>query len=60
MSSRGFGDGSGKTLKDKLQGGGDDDEWHPRDVARTTPQLMHALWGLIADASKNMKRGVSS
>ncbi|KAL7484364.1 hypothetical protein ACHAW6_009998 [Cyclotella cf. meneghiniana] len=31
----------------------------PIDIARTTPQLLHALWGLIADASKNMQRGDS-
>lgn len=60
MAPRMFGDGSGKTLRDKLQGSNEDEEWHPRDVAKTTPQLMHALWGLIADGAKNMKKGVSA
>jgi hypothetical protein len=32
---------------------------HPQDNAHTTPQLLHALWGLISDASKNMQRGDS-
>jgi hypothetical protein len=32
---------------------------HPSDNAKTTPQLLHALWGLISDASKNMQRGDS-
>lgn len=32
---------------------------HPQDNAKTTPQLLHALWGLIADASENMQRGDS-
>mmetsp|Transcript_6043 Transcript_6043/g.11861 ORF Transcript_6043/g.11861 Transcript_6043/m.11861 type:complete len:620 (-) Transcript_6043:137-1996(-) len=57
MAPRMFGDGSGKTLREKLQGSNEDEEWHPRDVAKTTPQLMHALWGLIADGAKNMKKG---
>ena len=32
---------------------------HPEDNAKTTPQLLHALWGLISDASENMQRGDS-
>lgn len=56
MAGRGFDNSEPrKTLKEKLQQA--NDEFHPHDVARTTPQLMHALWGLIADASKNMERG---
>jgi hypothetical protein len=32
---------------------------HPTDNASTTPQLLHALWGLISDAVQNMQRGDS-
>ena len=28
--------------------------------AETTPQLMHVLWLMVADASKNMQKGVSN
>lgn len=36
----------------------EDEEWHPRDPAHTTPQLLAALWHQIAEAG-NLVRGVS-
>jgi hypothetical protein len=36
----------------------DADEWHPRDPAQTTPQLLKSIWDQIARASA-MVKGVS-
>jgi len=36
-----------------------DDEWHPRDPAYTTPQLLCGLWHQIA-AAGSMSKGVRS
>jgi hypothetical protein len=36
----------------------DSDEWHPRDPAQTTPQLLKSIWDQIARASA-MVKGVS-
>lgn len=35
-----------------------DDEWHPRDPAFTTPQLLLGIWQQIAQAT-TMAKGVS-
>lgn len=35
-----------------------DDEWHPRDPAFTTPQLLVGIWQQIAQAT-SMAKGVS-
>ena len=32
-----------------------DNEWHPRDPARTTPQLLVALWHQITQAGRMVK-----
>jgi hypothetical protein len=37
----------------------DEEEWHPIDMAQTTPQLLSALWFLIAQGS-TMVKGESS
>lgn len=34
-----------------------DNEWHPRDPAKTTPQLLAALWHQITQAG-SMSKGV--
>jgi hypothetical protein len=34
-----------------------DDEWHPRDPASSTPQLLSGLWHQICQAA-SMERGV--
>ena len=36
----------------------EEEEWHPRDPAYTTPQLLVGLWSQIAQAG-TMTRGVS-
>ena len=36
----------------------DEEDWHPEDPARTTPQFLCALWQMIARGS-NMVKGVS-
>ena len=36
-----------------------DNEWHPRDPASTTPQLLAAMWHQITQAG-GMAKGVSS
>ena len=36
-----------------------DDEWHPRDPAKTTPQLLSGLWHQITQAG-SMAKGVRS
>ena len=37
----------------------DEEIWHPRDPASTTPQLLHALWFLIVQGC-SMTKGQSS
>ena len=34
------------------------EEWHPRDPASTTPQLLSSLWLQIAQGCKNLSKGV--
>ncbi|KAL7513012.1 hypothetical protein ACHAXN_010347 [Cyclotella atomus] len=47
------------SLKELASQNPNPDSLHPTDSAQTTPQLLHALWGLISDATKNMQRGDS-
>ena len=37
---------------------GEGEEWHPRDPASTTPQLLSSLWLQIAQGCKNLSKGV--
>jgi len=37
----------------------DEEEWHPRDHAASTSQLLVGIWSQIADAA-TMSKGVSS
>ena len=39
--------------------GKDDEEWHPRDPAKTTPQLLSSLWLQVAQGCKSLSKGVS-
>lgn len=39
--------------------GKEEEEWHPRDPAKTTPQLLSSLWSQIAQGCKNLSKGVS-
>ena len=47
-----------RLLKDELSGGQPGgEEWHPMDPAYSMPQLLSALWHMIADG-RSMVRGV--